>query len=74
MVAAPEDETITGKVARRWYRIMRLPQEAQAQRAAPTHSHLGEALGVSRRTIERDMAVMLREHPELPPTRGKMSE
>jgi tetratricopeptide (TPR) repeat protein len=73
-VAAPEDETIAGKVARRRHRILRLLQEAQAQGAAPTHSHLAGALGVSRRTIERDMAALRCEHPGLPPTRGRMSE
>jgi DNA-binding transcriptional ArsR family regulator len=73
-VAAPEDETIGGKVARRRHRILRLLQEAQDQGAAPTHSHLAEALGVSRRTIERDMAALQREHAQLPATRGKMSE
>jgi tetratricopeptide (TPR) repeat protein len=73
-VAAPKDDTIVGRVARRRHRIVRLLQEAQAQGAAPTHSHLAEALGVSRRTIERDLAVLQREHPGLPPTRGKMSE
>jgi tetratricopeptide (TPR) repeat protein len=73
-VAAPEDGTIGGKVARRRHRILRLLQEAQDQGAAPTHSHLAEALGVSRRTIERDMAALRSEHPGMPPTRGRMSE
>ncbi len=74
-VAAPEDETITNKVARRRQRILRLLHEAQAQGAAPTHSHLAEALGVSRRTIERDLATLHRQEDlVLPPTRGEMSE
>jgi hypothetical protein len=73
-VAVPQDEAIRGKVARRQHKILRLLREAQAQGVAPTHSHLAEALGVSRRTIERDMAVLRREHPGHPPTRGKMSE
>ncbi len=73
-VAAPEDETIAGKVARRRHRVLRLLREAQAQGAAPTHRHLAEALGVSRRTIERDMAALQREHLQLPATRGKLSE
>jgi DNA-binding SARP family transcriptional activator/tetratricopeptide (TPR) repeat protein len=70
----PGDEAITGKVARRRHQILRLLRQAQAQGAAPTHTHLAEALGVSRRTIERDMAALHREQPGLPPTRGKMSE
>jgi predicted ATPase/DNA-binding SARP family transcriptional activator len=73
-VNAPGDEAFSGKVACRRHQILRLLREAQAQGAAPTHSHLAEALGVSRRTIERDMAALHREHPDLPPTRGKMSE
>jgi predicted ATPase/DNA-binding SARP family transcriptional activator len=74
-VAAPGDEAIAGKVARRHQRILRLLGEAQAQGAAPTHSHLAEALGVSQRTIERDMVLLRRqEQVTIPPTRGKMSE
>ncbi len=74
-VAAPEDETVGYKVARRRKRILRLLRQARAQGAAPTHSHLAEALGVSRRTIERDMAAMHRQEDLiLPPTRGEVSE
>lgn len=71
---APGDTKVSGKVARRRHRILRLLSEAQAQGAVPTHRHLAEALGVSQRTIERDMAMLHREHPHHPPTRGKMSE
>ena len=74
-VAAPEDEAIAGKVARRQHRMLRLLSEAQAQGAVPIHSHLAEALGVSRRTIERDMALLRSEgQVTIPPTRGKTSE
>jgi predicted ATPase/DNA-binding SARP family transcriptional activator len=73
-VDAPEDDAVRGKVARRHHRLLRLLTEAQAQDAAPTHTHLAEALGVSRRTIERDVAALRRKHPDMPPTRGKMSE
>ena len=74
-VASPEDEAIAGKVARRRQRIVRLLREAQAQGAVPAHGHLAEALGVSRRTIERDMAAMhCQEDLTIPPTRGEMSE
>lgn len=74
-VAVPQDEAIEGKVARRHHRILRLLSEAQAQRAAPTHSHLAEALGVSRRTIQRDLALLRsQDQMTIPPTRGKMSQ
>jgi predicted ATPase len=73
-VAVPKDEAIAGKVARRQHRILRLLNEAQAQGAAPTLEHLAEALGVSRRTIERDVALLRsQEQTAIPPTRGKMS-
>jgi tetratricopeptide (TPR) repeat protein len=72
-VAAPEDAD-RKKVARRRRRILRLLQEARAQGAAPTYGHLAQALCVSQRTIERDMAALRREHAHLPPTRGKMSD
>jgi tetratricopeptide (TPR) repeat protein len=70
-VATPEDTGARKATRRR--RIVRLLREAQAQGAAPSYSHLAEALGVSQRTIERDMAALSREHPDLPSTRGKMS-
>jgi DNA-binding SARP family transcriptional activator len=54
-VSAPEDEAIADKTERRLYRLQRLLQEAEAQDAAPTDHDLARALGVSRRTILRDM-------------------
>jgi tetratricopeptide (TPR) repeat protein len=70
-----EDDSVSGKVARRRQRILRLLREAQTQGAAPTHDHLADALGVSRRTIERDMAALQRQDPSrVLPTRGKKSE
>jgi DNA-binding SARP family transcriptional activator/Tfp pilus assembly protein PilF/biotin operon repressor len=73
-VFVPEDETISNKTERRRQRLLRLLMEAQSQGAAPTHDHLAEALDVTRRTIERDMADLRQRGVDLPPTRGKMSE
>ena len=55
-VSAAEDEAIADKTARRRARLTRLLREAAAQNAAPTDHDLAAALGVSRRTILRDMA------------------
>jgi len=57
-IAAPEDAQITGKVARRRHRILRLLREATEQSAAPTVQHLAGALEVSARTIKRDLAAL----------------
>ena len=57
-VAAPEDDTIADKTARRHYRLRRLLAEAEAQNAAPTDDDLARALGVSRHTILRDMQAL----------------
>jgi predicted ATPase/DNA-binding SARP family transcriptional activator len=73
-VDAPGDQDIPRKTDRRRHRILRLLAQAQAQGATPTHTHLAQALGVSRRTIERDVAALRQKRPHLPPTRGKMSE
>jgi tetratricopeptide (TPR) repeat protein len=60
-----------GKPALRHHRIRRLLAEAQAQGAAPTDGDLAQALQVSRRTIERDMAALQAEGHELPTRRRK---
>jgi DNA-binding SARP family transcriptional activator/tetratricopeptide (TPR) repeat protein len=57
-VNAPEDEGIANKSERRRYRLQRLLAEAARQGAAPTDGDLAGALGVSRRTILRDMEVL----------------
>jgi tetratricopeptide (TPR) repeat protein len=57
-VAAPEDEEIPGKVARRRGRILRLLRETAEHSAAPTVEHLADALEVSARTIKRDLAAL----------------
>lgn len=58
---APEDESIPDKAERRLYRLKRLITEAQNQNAAPTDDDLAQALGVSRRTILRDMQTLDKE-------------
>lgn len=69
-LVAAEDEMIPGKVARRRHRILRLLREAHAQGAAPNHHHLAQALKVSQRTIERDMAY-LRSQKLIPTSSNK---
>jgi hypothetical protein len=72
-VAAPEDDAISGKTDRRRHRLKRLLREAEAQDAAPTDDDLGEALGVSRRTILRDLQALSTEIPH-PPTRKRKND
>jgi hypothetical protein len=55
---APEDDAIADLGARRRHRLRRLLHEAAARAAAPTDDDLAAALGVSRRTILRDMAAI----------------
>ena len=57
-IAAPEDDEVAGKAARRRHRLLRLLREADAQSAAPTVTALAQALGVSERTIKRDLAAL----------------
>jgi DNA-binding SARP family transcriptional activator len=72
-VEAPEDESVRGKVARRRGRIPRLLAEAQAQGAAPRDQDLAAALGVSLRTLRRDMAALRDEGHALPTRWRKMA-
>jgi tetratricopeptide (TPR) repeat protein len=58
---APEDESILDKAKRRLFRLKRLIAEAEKQNAAPTDDDLAQALGVSRRTILRDMKSLDKE-------------
>ena len=62
-VAAPEDEAFAGKNERRKHRLLRLMREAGRQGAAPTDDDLASALGVSRRTILRDMRALADKLP-----------
>ncbi len=70
-VAAPEDAAITGKAALRRHRLQRLLTEAEAQGAAPTDDDLAQALGVSRRTILRDMEQLTQAGVVLPTRRRR---
>ncbi len=69
-VNAPEDEAIADKTDRRQSQLKRLLQQAESQNAAPTDEDLAQALGVSRRTILRDMQLLAHEIPR-PPTRKR---
>lgn len=57
-VVAPEDELIAEPAERRRYILRRLLDEATAQGAAPTDDDLAITLGVSRRTIVRDIQAL----------------
>jgi hypothetical protein len=70
-IKAPEDEAITNKAACRQYRLKRLLQQAKEQGAAPTDEDLACSLGVSRRTILRDMQELAQEIPRLPTRKRK---
>lgn len=70
-LSAPEDESIADKSARRHYRLKRLLDEAEKQDAAPTDDDLAQALDVSRRTILRDMQVLVKEIPRTPTRKRK---
>jgi tetratricopeptide (TPR) repeat protein len=69
-IHSPLDETIASPSHHRRAILKRLLAEAALQGAAPTDSDLAEALNVSRRTIERDMAALKNEE-DLPPTRRR---
>lgn len=55
---APDDEALEDPAERRRHRLRRLLEEAARRDAAPTDDDLAAALGVSRRTILRDMDVL----------------
>jgi hypothetical protein len=57
-IDAPEDEAVSDKARRRQQRLQRLLREAENAGAAPTDDDLARVLGVSRRTILRDMQVI----------------
>ncbi len=65
-VAAPEDLLIPNKAERRRKVLSRLLQEAAAQGGAPTDAELAQALGVSRRTVLRDMQALAQAGVPLP--------
>jgi tetratricopeptide (TPR) repeat protein len=55
---AADDDSIADPASRRRHRLRRLLDESARSAAAPTDDDLAAALGVSRRTILRDMAVI----------------
>jgi DNA-binding SARP family transcriptional activator len=62
--AGPADAALRqtrGAITLRRARLSRLLQESEAQGATPTPRHLAEALGVSKRTIQRDLAAIRRQ-------------
>jgi hypothetical protein len=69
-VSSPTDSLIASPIARRRHILQRLLTEAEAQGAAPTDEDLAQALGVSRRTILRDMEALAAANVTLP-TRGR---
>ncbi len=68
-IYTPEDDAISGTAVHRRHILKRLLAEAQAQHAAPTDDDLARVLGVSRRTILRDMAALRRDGVSLPTRR-----
>lgn len=68
-----EDERFTRPDERRRHVLRRLLREAAGQGAAPTDVDLARALGVSRRTILRDMEAISSEGESIP-TRRRMSQ
>jgi tetratricopeptide (TPR) repeat protein len=60
-IKAPEDVAIVDKSERRRYVLQRLLAEAAAQAAAPADADLAQALGVSRRTVLRDIQELARD-------------
>lgn len=55
---SPEDDALPEGPRRRRHRLARLLQEAEAQGALAERAALAEALGVSKRTVERDLAAL----------------
>ena len=68
-VKALEDIEIADRTTRRHKRMQRLMDEAHAKGAAPTITDLATALGVSTRTVKRDLAA-LRQAGQKVKTRG----
>ncbi len=69
-LCGPEDEAIRDVRTRRRVALQRLLREAASQGGAPTDQELAQALGVSRRTVLRDMEALARAGVSLP-TRGR---
>jgi DNA-binding SARP family transcriptional activator/tetratricopeptide (TPR) repeat protein len=72
-VSEPDDRSLASPAARRRHRILRLTTEARAQGGMARVSDLASILGVSERTIKRDLAA-LRSAGRQPVTRGSTEE
>ncbi len=70
-LSTPVDDRFRKKADRRRHILKRLAAEAEVQNAAPTDQDLADALGVSTRTIERDMAALHSQGHRLPTRRRK---
>jgi tetratricopeptide (TPR) repeat protein len=70
-ILAPDDELIADPAERRRNSLRRLLDEAAAQGAAPTDDDLAAALGVSRRTIVRDMQTLAQSGHPIPTRKRK---
>ena len=68
-ISARDDDDFRNKGERRRHRLLRLLSEADAQNAAPRVHDLARALGVSPKTIKRDLAA-LRSQGAVVHTRG----
>ena len=63
------DELISNSAERRRSIILRLLREAESQGGAPTDADIASALGVSRRTVIRDMTTLQEQGAPLPQRR-----
>ena len=70
-IAAPDDDALADPIERRRHILKRLIAEARSANAAPTDADLARALGVSRRTIMRDIAALNQSGMQLPTRRRK---
>jgi DNA-binding SARP family transcriptional activator len=70
-ILAPDDELIADPAERRQNSLRRLLDEAVAQGVAPTDDDLAAALGVSRRTIVRDMQTLAQSGQRIPTRKRK---
>jgi biotin operon repressor len=72
-VEAREDTTIQDKTERRRHHLLRLLGEAWEQGAIPRDQDLADALGVSLRTVRRDITALRAQGHNLP-TRRRLQE
>ena len=68
-VSHPDDWAVSSPSARRQHRLLRLAEQAATQGALPRVIDLAGVLGVSERTVKRDLS-KLRSEGHRPQTRG----